>query len=234
MSTAQAASQAKAQQPIHIDIVSDVMCPWCVIGYRQLATALEATGTPYELQWHPFELNPQMPAEGQNLREHVAEKYGSSKQQSDDSRRQMTQIGTELGFDFNFSDDTRMHNTFNVHQLLHWANQYGRMHDLKQALFSAHFSHNQNLSDDTVLAQIAADIGLDHAEALAVLADQRFANDVRQAEQHWQRQGIRGVPAVIFNRRHLVTGAQGVDNYISILKQLAELDYDENAEGHEA
>ena len=74
-----------------------------------------------------------------------------------------------------------------------------------------------------MLAQIAADIGLDHAEALAVLADQRFANDVRQAEQHWQRQGIRGVPAVIFNRRHLVTGAQGVDNYTSILKQLAEL-----------
>ncbi len=207
---------------LRIDIVSDVVCPWCVIGYRQLAAALEAGTTPYEIYWHPFELNPNMPAEGQNLREHVAEKYGTTKQQSEDSRRQMSKIAEEVGFEFHFTDDMRMHNTFNVHQLLHWADQYGRTHDLKQALFAAHFTDGRNLSDDNVLADIVAEIGLDRSEAFAVLKDQRFANDVRTAQKFWLDQGIQGVPAVVFNRRHLVTGAQGIENYERILTQLTE------------
>lgn len=209
-------------QPLRIDIVSDVMCPWCVIGYRQLAKALEATGIAHEIRWHPFELNPDMPPEGQNVREHIAEKYGATKQQSEQNRIRMTEAGAQVGFDFRYTDDTRMHNTFNTHQLLHWAGQQGRTHDLKQALFSAHFTHGRNLSDDNVLADIAAEIGLDRAEALAVLEDQRFAHEVRSAERSWLEQGVQGVPAVIFNRRHLVTGAQGVENYTRILQQLAQ------------
>ena len=211
------------QTPLRIDIVSDVVCPWCVIGYRQLAQALEQTSTAYEIHWHPFELNPDMPAEGQNLREHIMEKYGSSKQESDASRARMNEAGSEVGFEFNFTDDTRMHNTFNLHQLLHWADQQGRMHDLKQALFAAHFTNNRNISDNTVLADIAAEIGLDRSEALAVLADQRFAKEVRAAQQHWRQQGIQSVPSVIFNQKHLVSGAQGVENFKSILQQLSEL-----------
>jgi predicted DsbA family dithiol-disulfide isomerase len=210
-----------SQPKLRIDIVSDVMCPWCVIGYRQLAAALEATGTPHDIRWHPFELNPDMPAEGQNIREHVAEKYGSTKEQSEASRVHMTQAGAEVGFDFRYSDDKRMHNTFNTHQLLHWAETQGRMHELKLALFAAHFTHGRNLSDDAVLAEVAAETGLDRAEALAVLADQRFAPAVRKAEQFWIGRGIQGVPAVVFNQRHLVSGAQGVDNFTSILNQLA-------------
>ena len=206
---------------LQIDIVSDVMCPWCVIGYRQLAMALEATGTPHEIRWHPFELNPDMPPEGQNVREHVAEKYGSTKEQSDASRVRMIQAGAEVGFEFRYADDMRMHNSFNLHQLLHWAEQQGRMHDLEMALFAAHFTHGRNLSDDAVLADVAAEIGLDRSEALAVLTDQRFATEVRAAEQVWINQGIQSVPAVIFNRRHLVSGAQGVENFTSILNQLA-------------
>lgn len=211
------------QTPLRIDIVSDVVCPWCVIGYRQLAQALEQTNTAYEIHWHPFELNPDMPAEGQNLREHIMEKYGSSKQESDASRARMNEAGSEVGFEFNFTDDTRMHNTFNLHQLLHWADQQGRMHELKQALFAAHFTNNRNISDNTVLADIAAEIGLDRSEALAVLADQRFANEVRAAQQQWRQQGIQSVPSVIFNQKHLVSGAQGVENFKSILQQLSEL-----------
>ena len=206
---------------LHIDIVSDVVCPWCVVGYRQLAQALQASGTDYEVHWHPFELNPEMPAEGQNLREHIAEKYGASKAQSDENRRHLVQAGNDVGFEFNFADDMRMHNTFNVHQLLHWADQQGRMHDLKQALFVAHFTHRQNLSDNAVLADVAAEIGLDRTEALAVLADQRFADEVRAAEHTWVSRGIRSVPAIIFNHRHLVSGAQGVENFSRILEQLA-------------
>ena len=211
------------QQPLKIDIVSDVVCPWCVIGYRQLAQALRETNTAYEIHWHPFELNPNMPLEGQNLREHVAQKYGSSDKESTESRVRMTEAGEAVGFDFNFNDDIRMYNTFDLHQLLHWANGQGRMHDLKQALFTAHFTDNRNISDSAVLADIAAQIGLDRNEAIAVLEDQRFANEVRDSEQWAQEQGIQGVPAVIFNDRHLVTGAQGVDNFKSILKQLAQL-----------
>tara|TARA_R110002074_G_scaffold1719_3_gene10042 strand:+ start:511 stop:1164 length:654 start_codon:yes stop_codon:yes gene_type:complete len=211
-------------QLLRIDIVSDVVCPWCIIGYRQLAQALEATGTAHEIHWHPFELNPAMPPEGQDMREHVAEKYGTTPEQSEQSRIQMTGIGAEVGFDFRFSSDMRMHNTFNLHQLLHWANEQGRMHDLKQALFAAHFTDRRDLSDSNVLADVAAEVGLDKTEALAVLKDQRFAATVRDAENFWVQQGIQGVPAVVFNRRHLVTGAQGVDNYTRILGQLAKME----------
>lgn len=208
------------QNTLRIDIVSDVVCPWCVIGYRQLATALEASGTPHEIHWHPFELNPNMPTEGQNLQDHVAEKYGTTKAQSADSRVRMTEVGAEVGFEFHFAGDMRMHNTFNVHQLLHWANQQERTHDLKQALFTAHFTHGRNLSDDSVLADVAAEIGLDRSEALAVLEDQRFAADVRATEKVWLDEGIQGVPAMIFNNRHLITGAQGVENYSRVLQEL--------------
>ena len=212
-----------SKQPLRIDIVSDVVCPWCIIGYRQLAEALKQTNTEHEIHWHPFELNSNMPSEGQNLREHIMEKYGSSKEESDASRIRMTEAGSEVGFEFHFNDDTRMHNTFNLHQLLYWAGQQGQkpMHDLKQALFIAHFTDGRNISDNTVLADIAAEVGLDRDEALAVLEEQRFAKEVRAEERHWQQQGIQSVPAMIFNERHLVSGAQGVENYVNILEQLA-------------
>lgn len=210
-------------EPLRIDIVSDVMCPWCVIGYHQLARALKDSGTAHDIHWHPFELNPQMPAEGQNLREHIIEKYGTTPEQSAQSREQMTAIGRDLGIDFRFADDMRMHNTFDAHQLLHWARGQGRMHDLKQALFAAHFTDRRNLSDSAVLADVAGEIGLDRDEALAVLQDQRHAEEVRAHEAFWLKQGIQGVPAVIFDSQHLVTGAQGVENYTDILSQLAKM-----------
>lgn len=209
--------------PLRIDIVSDVVCPWCVVGYRQLAAALEQSNTDYEIHWHPFELNPKMPKEGQNMREHIMEKYGSSKAESDASRARITEAGNEVGFQFHFNDDTWMHNTFNAHQLLHWAEKQGHRHELKQALFAAHFTDNRDISDNAVLADIAAEVGLDRSEALAVLADQRFAREIRAEEQHWQQQGIQSVPAMIFNERHLVSGAQGIDNYLNILGQLANM-----------
>lgn len=208
--------------PIRIDIVSDVMCPWCIIGYRQLAQALDASGTDHEIHWHPFELNPDMPAEGQNVREHIVEKYGSTPEQSEQSRNQMTAIGEDLGFPFRFAADMRMHNTFNAHQLLHWAGTMDRKHDMEMALFTAHFTDRRDLSDLSVLADIAGEIGLDRDAALQVLQSQTFANETRALEQFWIKQGIQGVPAVVFNGRHLVTGAQGVENYGRMLAHLAQ------------
>ena len=211
------------KKPLRIDIVSDLVCPWCAIGYSQLAEALKQTNTPHEIHWHPFELNPNTPHEGRNYREHIMEKYGTTAEDIQESRARMTAAGAEAGFDFQFTDEFRTYNTFNTHQLLYWADQQGRMHDLKQALFVAHFVDNKNVADSTVLADIAADIGLDRSEALAVLEDQRFAAAVEKEKQHWQQQGIQSVPSMVFNERHLISGAQGVENYKSILQQLADM-----------
>lgn len=211
------------QTPLRIDIVSDVMCPWCVVGYRQLAEALDANGVDHDIHWHPFELNPNMPAEGQDMREHLVEKYGTTPEQSQANRANLVARGKDLDFTFRFDKGFRMHNTFNTHQLLHWAGEQDRKHDLKQALFVAHFTDGRALSNIETLADIAADIGLDRIEAVAVLTDQRFATQVRQEQQFWTQQGISGVPAVVFDRQHLVTGAQGVDNYKSILEELVQM-----------
>ncbi|SNS51577.1 DsbA family oxidoreductase [Tropicimonas sediminicola] len=210
-------------ETLRIDIVSDVVCPWCIVGYRQLVRALEATGTKHEIHWHPFELNPQMPPEGQNLREHIAEKYGASPEESERNRQRLAEIGADLGFAFNYTDDMRMPNTFDAHRLLHWADLQGSKHALKQALFAAYFTDRRDISDHEVLADIAAEVGLDRAKALEVLTEQRHASDVRTEQNFWLRQGIRGVPAMVFDRRHLVTGAQGLDGYIDILNQLAQM-----------
>lgn len=214
---------SEAQKPLRIDIVSDVVCPWCIIGYRQLLQALKDTGTDAAIYWHPFELNPNMPAEGQNLREHIVEKYGSSPAESQASRDRLTALGTELGFTFNFHDDKRMANTFNAHQLIHWAGEQGRAHDLEQALFAAYFTDDRNINDIDTLVEIATTTGLDADTARAVLEDQRFADIVRQRETFWTSRGVTGVPAVVFEEKHLVSGAQGVENFTSILGQIAEM-----------
>ncbi|HUU74075.1 MAG TPA: DsbA family oxidoreductase [Burkholderiales bacterium] len=207
---------------MRIDIVSDVVCPWCIIGYKQLEIALHETGTPAEIHWHPFELNPHMPEEGEDLQQHLAAKYGSTPEDSHKVRARLTAMGSELGFSFNYADDMRIVNTFRAHQLLHWAGAQGREHDLKMALFAACFTHQQNVNDPDVLADTAASVGLDRDEALAVLRDARFADAVRGAERVWTERGIQGVPAMIFNQKYLVTGAQGIENFTSVLRQLAE------------
>jgi len=208
--------------PLRIDIISDVMCPWCIVGYKQLELALGLTQVNAGVAWHPFELNPNMPAEGQDLREHVAEKYGSSPEDSAKNRAQLVEIGKGLKIEFNYSDQSRMWNTFLAHQLLYWSQSHEKQHVLKMELFAAHFTHGRNLSDPEVLADVAQAVGLDKDEALAVLTDGRYAPAIRKEQKFWAEKGIQGVPAMIFNQRHLVTGAQGVDNYVSILKQLNE------------
>jgi predicted DsbA family dithiol-disulfide isomerase len=209
------------QEPLRIDIVSDVMCPWCAIGVGQVLRALDETGVAHDIHWHPFEINPNMAVDGRDRFAYLLEKYGSDRAQSEATHARMTALGAEVGFAFDFGDGFWVHNTFNAHQLLHWAGLQGRQHDLKQALFAAHFSHRRNLSDPAVLADIAAELGLDRAEAAAVLADQRFAAEVRAQQAFWTQQGVQGVPAMIFDRQHLVSGAQGVENYARILRELS-------------
>ena len=207
---------------IRIDIVSDVVCPWCIIGFKQLEQAVAESGIGVVVHWHPFELNPLMAEEGENLQEHVAAKYGTTPEGSRKARARLTELGASLGFTFDYADDMRMVNTFRAHQLLHWAESLGQGHQMKMALFAAFFTERRNVNDPHVLADVAASIDLDREEALAVLEDGRFAEDVRTREQFWTGHGIQGVPAMIFDRHYLVSGAQGVENYRAFLNKVAE------------
>ncbi len=207
---------------VQIDIVSDVMCPWCIVGYKQLEQALGAVGVGAYVRWHPFELNPQMPAEGQNMAEHLAEKYGSTPAQSAENRKRLTSMGRALGFTFNFTDDTRMQNTFLAHQLLTWAQSKGLQHPLKMALFDAHFTQGRNVGDKEVLTDIAASVGLDPVEAKEALASGSYAAQTREAQQIWTSRGISGVPSMIFEGKYLITGAQGAENYAQLLRKVLE------------
>ncbi|MDU8927460.1 DsbA family oxidoreductase [Alisedimentitalea sp. MJ-SS2] len=207
--------------PLRIDIVSDVVCPWCIIGYSQLARAIDQTDASVQILWHPFELNPQMPPQGQNLREHLAEKYGTTVEDSIKARAQLTELGASHGFTFNFSDDSRMVNTFHAHQLIELAETQGRQTDMKLALFKAHFSDGRDVSDIATLAAIAGELGLDASDAQSALTENRFAGEVRTMQKFWIDKGVRGVPAMVFDLKHLVTGAQGVDTYAQLLKRFS-------------
>lgn len=214
------ANGKQAGDPIRIDIVSDVVCPWCIIGYKQLERAQAETGVPAVLHWHPFELNPAMPEEGQNLVEHITAKYGTKPDDSEKARSRMTALGASLGFAFNYRDDMRIVNTFRAHQLLHWAGSVGRQHHLKMALFSAFFTDRKDVNDPETLVDVAAGIGLDRQETLDVLADGRFAEDVRVHEAFWTSRGVEGVPTILFEGRHAAIGAKGVEAYAEILRHL--------------
>lgn len=206
--------------PVQIDIISDVMCPWCIVGFRQLEQALGAIGVGAYIRWHPFELNPAMPPEGQNLREHITEKYGASPEQSAQNRAHLEGIGNELGIDFHFSDDSRIVNTFAAHQLLDWAQSKSLQHPLKLALFEAHFSKGNDVSQHEVLADVATSVGLDRAEALEVLDSGSQATETRARQQFWTERGISGVPAMVFDGKYLLTGAQGAQTYAQMLQKV--------------
>ena len=205
---------------LRVDIVSDVVCPWCVIGYHQLAKAVEDTGIRIDVHWHPFELNPDMAQEGENLREHLAAKYGTTPEGSIKARARLTEMGAALGFEFNYADDMRMVNTFRAHQLIDWTEDQDRAHDMKLALFEAFFTRREVLNNVDVIAEVAASISFDRDTARAVLESGERAESVRKKERFWTSRGVTGVPAMVFNRKHLFTGTQGEENYAKILKQL--------------
>ncbi len=208
---------------LNIDFVSDISCPWCVIGLRALEQALERIGpeTKADIHFQPFELNPQMPPEGQDIGEHIAQQYGST---SEDMARNQLGIrarGSELGFDFNFDTRSRIYNTFDAHRLLHWAELEGRQHALKQALFSAYFTDGRNPSDREVLIDVATQVGLDPVRAREVLESGAYASEVRASEQRYGQLGIHAVPSVIVNNKYLIQGGQPVEAFEQALRKIA-------------
>ena len=208
--------------PLRVDIVSDVVCPWCIIGYQQLQKALDSLPTPVDvsLQWHPFELNPHMPPGGQLLREHLAQKYGTTPEASRAARDRLTSLGQSLGFSFDYHDDMRMLNTFKAHQLLHWAGEQGRQTALKLALFEAFFSRRQDVSDVDVLSEVAAAVGLPANEAAAVLSDGRYADTVREEQRVWLQREVHAVPTFLFNGGYPVPGAQEAETFVRVINKV--------------
>ncbi|MDG2048258.1 MAG: DsbA family oxidoreductase [Halioglobus sp.] len=209
-------------QALHVDIVSDVVCPWCIIGYKQLMLALSLMPGQFDvvIHWHPFELNPQMPEDGQNLREHLAQKYNSSPEQSQTARTRLSVLGESLGFTFDYFDGMRMVNTFRAHQLLHWAGEQGLQTALKLALFEAFFTCREDINVPDALTAVAARVGLDGTEASLVLSDQRYASEVRAEQQHWLEQDVHAVPTFVFQRQYIVPGAQEAESFVRLLKKI--------------
>ncbi len=208
--------------PLRIDFVSDVACPWCVIGLRSLMKALEAVGDDVEAEIHfqPFELNPDMAPEGENTTEHVIKKYGSNPERSAASRNAMKESGDALGFTFNYGPQSRIWNTFDAHRLLHWAGIEGKQHELKEALFKANFTDQLSTSDHEVLVGAAVAAGLDEERARQVLASGEFTDEVRRDEMLWRNRGISAVPSVIFNQRWMVQGGQPPQVFEQAIRQI--------------
>lgn len=208
---------------LSIDVVSDVACPWCVIGYKNLEQALASLDGEIEadLAWHAFELRPDAPAEGENWREHIMAKYGMSYEQSEENRKRITDAGSQVGFTFNFTDDMRTQNTFNCHRLLHWAKDTEQQTALKLALFEAYFTDRTDVNDTEVLLQAVEKAGLDRDSAAAVLASDRYEQAVRNEEGHYQQMGVSSVPTFIVNGKYAITGGQPAEVFVQALRQIA-------------
>lgn len=210
---------------LKIDFVSDVSCPWCAIGLGALEQALANVAGDVQATLHcqPFELNPHMVPGGQDITEHLTEKYGSTAEQQAQMRETIRQRGAEVGFAFNVEGRGRVYNTFDAHRLLHWASTVApeRQLALKKALLTACHTNRQAMENHDVLLQAAAEAGLDTEEARTVLASTRFADDVRKQEAFFTGHGIRSVPAFIINDRHLISGGQPAAVFEQALRQIA-------------
>jgi predicted DsbA family dithiol-disulfide isomerase len=213
------------KKQIKIDFVSDVSCPWCAIGLQSLQTALQRLDGELEpsLTFQPFELNPQMVAEGEDITEHLNKKYGSTPEQAAAARENIRARGEALGFTFNMDKRGRIYNTFNAHRLLHWAEGEGKQVELKKALLTAYFTDGENPSDPVLLVRVAASVGLDATRAQAILDSDAFADAVRAQEKFYQQAGIQSVPAIILNDQYLISGGQPPEVFEQALRQIAGL-----------
>jgi predicted DsbA family dithiol-disulfide isomerase len=228
--TLQPENPAAMTTQLKIDFVSDISCPWCAIGLKSLDQALArvAGDISADIHFQPFELNPRMAPEGQEITEHITQKYGITPEQAAANRENIRLRGEKVGFAFAMADQpgggrSRIYNTFDAHRLLHWAGLAGagQQKALKEALFKAYFTDGHSPASHEVLARVCAEVGLDAEEAAEILASGAYAGEVRQREQFYQQHGISSVPAVIINDRHLVSGGQPAEVFEQALRQIA-------------
>lgn len=209
---------------VTIDFVADVVCPWCALGATALEQAIGnlAGEISVELTFKPFELNPDMPAEGEHAVQHMMRKYGRSAEEVASRNEMVIALGQAIGFRFDLEKRSHFYNTFDAHRLLFWASQEGRQIELNRALLRAYFTDGKNISDHQTLVHQASQAGLNTARAREVLAAGAFAQDVRELEALYRGRGINSVPALILNGRQLVSGSQSVGYYEQMLRQIAQ------------
>lgn len=210
-------------KPMKIAFVSDVSCPWCIIGLGGLEQALDRVGDLVEADIHfePFELNPNMPPEGQNIVEHVAQKYGATPEQSAASRKMIHDRAAEVGFRMATSERSRIYNTFDAHRLLHWAGLNGAQPALKQALFDAYFTDGENPSDHDVLVAAAERAGLDPGAARTILVSGAYADEVQAEEDFWRAEGVSAVPTIVINNKYMITGSHPPEAFERAIRNIA-------------
>ncbi len=207
---------------IKLDLISDVVCPWCIIGYKRVQKAIDELGIEgmVDIEWQPFELNPDMPAEGENLQEHINHKYGSSPEEIRRMEENITELGAELGFRFDFFDAMKIVNTGDTHILLDYAKENGKQTKLKMRLFNAFFNEQKDISDRQILIQALQQAGLNSDQALLLLANDEARERIKTTESFWHSQGVSSVPTMVFNRSSALTGAQPVEVYKQVLTDL--------------
>ncbi|WP_218352846.1 DsbA family oxidoreductase [Alteromonas lipotrueiana] len=208
---------------ITIDLVSDIACPWCAIGYARLQKALELLpDVQTELTWRAFELNPDPEAQPEPILPALCRKYNAPEAQIVESQKQMMTIASELGLNFEKMESRYTTNTFDAHRLVKWAHQFGKQTAMKQALFDAYFGEAESVQDPQVLLKCVEQAGLDQSKAQQVLQSDEYANEVRQEEQQYQQAGVSSVPAFIINQKYLISGAQEPDQLALALKQIVD------------
>ena len=197
-------------RPLRIDFVSDVSCVWCAIGWKSMEKALARIGgeVEIELRFLPFELNPDMPPGGENLTDHLARKYGSSPDQVARSRDMLRARGEAVGIGIHLDGDSRIYNTFDAHRLLHWAWLEGRQTALKNALFTAHFTHGRDPGDHGLLVRLAEEAGLAPERAREILSTGDYADEVRRLEREKLERGVVSVPTIVFDDESALVGSQ--------------------------
>lgn len=207
---------------IRIDVISDVVCPWCIIGYKRLEKAIDEMGIQdkIELEWQPFELNPDMPAEGENIIEHISRKYGSSLEDQKKSQAYMTEMGAELDFQFNYNNEMNVVNTLDAHILLDYAKEQGKQTALNLSLVKAFFTDGKDISKKEILTEALKSVDLNVEEAMLILDDLETRERVKNKEIFWTSRGVSSVPTVVFNSTSALNGAQPVNVYKQVLTEL--------------
>lgn len=208
---------------LQIDLVSDIACPWCAIGYARLEQAMATLKDEFDftLEWHAFELNPDATSDGEPILQALSRKYGRSPAEMEAAQANMMAIAKDLGLNFTRMQERYTRNTFDGHRLVKWAGEHGLQTEMKKALFTAYFGEAANIADPDVLTNCAESIGLDGRQARAILASDDYADVVRADEARYQQAGVSAVPAFIINQQYMISGAQEPDGLVKAFREIA-------------
>jgi predicted DsbA family dithiol-disulfide isomerase len=208
--------------PVKIDIVSDIACPWCAIGYARLEEAMQQLKDEmsFAVEWHAFELNPDPAGDGQPILQALSQKYGRSVEEMEQTQAQMQTIAEGLGLNFSALQERHTRNTFDAHRLVKWAGEEGKQTEMKKALFEAYFGKDAVITDPQVLVSLVENIGLDGETARKILESDQYVQTVREDEAKWQKAGISSVPAFIINDQYLISGAQEPETLVQAFKDI--------------